>query len=406
MLYNIPVRAQQYSRNIPLIFLSQVLYSLMLYAPTWVIFLQRNHGLSLLQVTLVDLAFWLTMAVTEVPTGVVADTFGRKTSVIIGLLLVMISALLFGLAPNFALLMLANMLWGLAVTFISGADLALFYDSLRELDRLSDYTRLRGLLSSAVLTATAAGNIVGGLVASVNLAVPFLVYAGVLVFAVLAMLWIKEPPREVNPDTGKAAGFLETLGIAWHAIRQNQLLFSAILYLSVLPLANTAIAITFIQPHLIAIGLPLAAFGLVSFAISLARIGGSAAAGTVEKRVGGTRYLRLAPLLVVLGLSGLAGLPGLWSLLGLALSLFVSVAARPIIERIILEHSPGLARATVLSIYNLIFRLLVSLLEPSAGLVGDSFGLSYALWFMTGVVAVSMALLLPGFLRRLNQEAK
>jgi MFS family permease len=378
----------------------------MLYMPTWVIFLQRDHGLSLLQVTLVDLAFWLTMVLTEVPTGVVADTLGRKASVIIGMLLVIGSALLFGLAPNFALLMLANILWGVAVTFISGADLALFYDSLRELDRLGEYTRLRGLLSSAALAATAAGNILGGLLASLNLALPFLVYAGVLVFAVMAMLGIKEPPREANPATGKAAGFRETLSIAWHAVRQNQILSRAILYLSVLPLANTAIAITFIQPHLLAIGLPLAAFGLVNFGISLVRIGGSAVAGKVEERVGGIRYLALAPLLVVLGLSGLAGLPGLWSLLGLVLSVFASVAVRPIIEGIILKHSPGLARATVLSINNLIFRLLMSVMEPSAGLVGDTFGLSYALWFMTAVVAVGMGLFLPGFLRRLNQEAK
>lgn len=376
----------------------------MLYAPTWVIFLQRDHGLSLLQITLVDLAFWLTMALTEVPTGAVADTFGRKTSITIGMLLVMFSALLFGMAPNFPLLMLANILWGMAVTFISGADLALFYDSLRELGRLTDYTRLRGLLSSAVLTATAVGNILGGLVASINLALPFIIYADVLALTVPVMLWIKEPPREANPETGKAASFLETLSIAWYAIRQNKQLFRSILYLSVLPLANTAIAITFIQPHLTAIGLPLAAFGLVSFAITMARVGGSAAAGTLEKRVGGARYLKLAPLFVVLGLSGLAGLPGLWSLVGLGLSLFVSISARPIIERIILENSPGLARATVLSIYNLIFRLLVSMLEPSAGLVGDTFGLSSALWFMTAVVAVGMALLMPGFLRHLNHK--
>lgn len=378
----------------------------MLYMPTWVIFLQRDHGLSLLQVTLVDLAFWMAMVLTEVPTGVVADIFGRKTSIIIGMLLVIIAALLFGLAPNFPLLMLANILWGVAVTFISGADLALFYDSLRELDRVSEYTRLRGMLSSAVLTATAFGNILGGLMASLNLALPFLVYAGVLVIAVLAMLWIKEPPREANPDTGKPAGFLETLVIAWHAIRQNQVLYRALLYMSILPLANAAIAITFIQPHLLSIGLPLAAFGLVNFAISLARIGGSAAAGTVEKRLGGTLYMALAPLLVVLGLSGLAGLPGLWSLLGLMLSLAASVAARPIIERIILKHSPGLARATILSISNLIFRLMMAVMEPSAGLVGDSYGLSYALWFMTGVVAVGMALVLPGFLRRLKQHTQ
>jgi MFS family permease len=102
----------------------------MLFMPVWVIFLQQKHNLSLTQVSLLDSAFWLTMVLTEMPTGVVADTLGRKNSQIIGMILSTSALLLFGFAPNYPLLILANSFWAFAITFISGADLAFLYETL------------------------------------------------------------------------------------------------------------------------------------------------------------------------------------------------------------------------------------------------------------------------------------
>ncbi len=124
-----------YERNIPKFLIYQALSNFMLFLPVWVIFLQQKHDLSLTQVTLLNSAFWLTMVFTEVPTGAVADTLGRKQSQIIGMALSTGSLLLFALAPNYPLLLLANSLWAFAITFISGADLAFFYDTLRESGR-------------------------------------------------------------------------------------------------------------------------------------------------------------------------------------------------------------------------------------------------------------------------------
>jgi len=90
-----------YENNILKFFIYQALYNFMLFMPVWVIFLQDKHGLSLTQVTLLDSAFWMTMVLTEVPTGAVADTLGRKHSQIIGMLLSTGSLLLFGFAPNY-----------------------------------------------------------------------------------------------------------------------------------------------------------------------------------------------------------------------------------------------------------------------------------------------------------------
>lgn len=396
--------ASRYARNLPLFFLSQALYQCMLFLPTWVIFLQRSHGLSLTQVTLVDLAFWLTMALTEVPTGAVADTLGRKASLLIGTLLCIGSVLLFALAPTFALLMLANSLWGIAMTFLSGADLALFYDTLRELGRTAEYTRLRGLLTSVTLTAGALGNILGGVLAVNNLVTPFLAYAGLLLLTLLVQLGLVEPPRETQPGASHPPGFVATLRLAVAAVRDNPALRYTILYANLLPLANLAITVTFIQPHMQQIGLPLAAFGLVTFGFSLVRIAAASSAGWLVERLGQRRLLLLAPLLVTLGLAGLAGLPGLASLAALGAGLFAAGAARPLLEQIILEHAPGMARASVLSIDNLVFRLLLAGIEPGGGLVGDLLGLRAAFWLFALGTGLVLAWVLPGLLRTIRVE--
>ena len=137
-----------YETNITRFLVTRALSNAMFFLPIWVIFVQEKHGLDLVQATLLDSAFWLTMAVTEVPTGAVADTLGRKQSYAIGVGLSILGLLLFALAPTYPLLLIGNSLWALALTFSSGADLAFFYDSLRELGRSAEYPRFRSLVAA------------------------------------------------------------------------------------------------------------------------------------------------------------------------------------------------------------------------------------------------------------------
>ena len=54
--------SHSYAGNVPKYFIYGALYNFMLFFPVWVIFLQETRGLTLPQVTFVDVAFWLTTA--------------------------------------------------------------------------------------------------------------------------------------------------------------------------------------------------------------------------------------------------------------------------------------------------------------------------------------------------------
>jgi len=60
------------------------LMNLQLWWPIWVIYLQRSRGLSLTQITLLDTPFFLLIVLSEVPTGAIADRFGRRVSLMLG----------------------------------------------------------------------------------------------------------------------------------------------------------------------------------------------------------------------------------------------------------------------------------------------------------------------------------
>lgn len=395
---------RSYYGNIPKFFVFYALYNLMFFMPVWVIFLQERHAITLTQVTLVDFAFWITMAVTEVPTGAVADTIGRKPSLLIGVLLAVGSVLLFGLAPTYPLLLLANSLWGIAITFISGADMAFFYDTLQVIGQEKEYPRLRGYLSAVGLVAVGASSILGGFLATWQLSSPFLFYAGALVFAGFVVLMLIEPPGLSSAGTGKRQRYADILRGAFGAIHRLPALRYVLVYSNVLPLAGAAIMITFIQPHAIAIGVPLASLGILSFGLTLFRILGSTRSGRYVRRFGEWGSLVLGAVLVVSGVFGLGAFPTLVGVGLFALAAFASAATRPLIETLLLRQVPATVRATILSVDNLIFRVLLAFLELGAGIAADVYGLPAAFMLMAVVVGIILYFLLTSWRRIWGQE--
>jgi DHA3 family tetracycline resistance protein-like MFS transporter len=88
--------------------------------------------LSPLQLVLVGTTLELTVLLCEVPTGIVADVYSRRLSIIIGFCLIGAGFLLEGLVPLFATILLAQVLWGLGYTFTSGATQAWLSDEIGE----------------------------------------------------------------------------------------------------------------------------------------------------------------------------------------------------------------------------------------------------------------------------------
>ena len=100
----------------------------------WVV----DADLSPLQLVLLGTALEVSVLLGEVPTGVVADTFSRKWSLVISQIIMAIGIILSGLTVAFVPLLISQVLWGLGWTFTSGADVAWVTDELAHAGRAND----------------------------------------------------------------------------------------------------------------------------------------------------------------------------------------------------------------------------------------------------------------------------
>jgi DHA3 family tetracycline resistance protein-like MFS transporter len=87
-------------------------------------------GLNPLQLVLVGTTLETTVFLFELPTGVVADVYSRRLSVIIGFFVIGLGFLIEGSFPVFAAVLLAQVVWGFGWTFISGARSAWITDEV------------------------------------------------------------------------------------------------------------------------------------------------------------------------------------------------------------------------------------------------------------------------------------
>ena len=92
--------------------------------------------LSAFQLVFLGTAMELTVLLSEVPTGVIADTVSRKWSIVISHVLMGLGMLVTGFVTAFGALVIAQMLWGFGWTFSSGADVAWVTDELDDPSRI------------------------------------------------------------------------------------------------------------------------------------------------------------------------------------------------------------------------------------------------------------------------------
>lgn len=175
-----------------------------------------DAGLSNLEAFAANAFFTAGMVVFEVPTGVIADTVGRRASYLLGTVTLAASTALYWLmwvwsAPFWAWAAVSVLL-GLGFTFFSGAVEAWLVDALRA----SGYTgELEPVFAKGLVVSGAAmllGSVAGGVIAqATNLGVPFLLRAGVLL-AMFVVAFVLMRDLGFTPDRSeRPLGALRTL---------------------------------------------------------------------------------------------------------------------------------------------------------------------------------------------------
>ena len=99
--------------------------------PIIVLFFQE-HGLTITQVMILQSIYSLAVAIFEIPSGYIADIFGRKKTIVLSTIFTFIGYVIFSLYGGFYSFAIAQILVGIGGSLMSGSDSALIYDTLIE----------------------------------------------------------------------------------------------------------------------------------------------------------------------------------------------------------------------------------------------------------------------------------
>jgi len=359
-----------------------------------------DAGLDNTEAFAANAAFTLGMVLFEIPTGVVADTRGRRFSFLLGTLTLLASTLLYwwmwvARAP-FVGWVLASVLIGLGFTFFSGATEAWLVDALADAGWTEGLETVFGHAQVASGVAMLVGSVLGGVIAQAsNLGVPYLIRSGVLLLAaVLAWRFMRDrgftPDRSARP--GKAVRDVLAGSI------ENGLRNPPVRWLMVAAPFTAGVGVYVfyaLQPYLLQLAGDPGAYSIAGAAAALAA-GAQIVGGLLVPRL--RRRFRRRTDAVLLGtllgvglLIGLGVAPNLWTALALvAVWSFSWAVVGPLRQSFLNGEIPSAQRATVLSFDSLMGSAGGVVVQPALGRVADVSGYAASYLVSAGIQAVAL----------------
>jgi MFS family permease len=379
------------TRDLGLFQLYRFLSTPYLFAPVLMVFF-AGRGLTITQITLLNTVYCVTAMLFEVPTGLLADRWGRKRAMVLGSLMMAAGCALDWVGRGFATFAVGESLLALGMTLTSGADSAYLYDLLLDAGREREYRRREGAASAAKLVGAALALAAGGWLARRDVSATYLATAGLCLLASVTAALLREPrahlrvlPPWQGVATRRAAPILGAMFAAARTALSHRPLRFAILF-STLIFTLVRMSIYVHQPYLSAAGFELPSVGAIMAVLSLVAALGAHRIDAVRRRVGERALVVGLPLVLALSYLVLGHSVASW---GVALLVVQSLAngiysplSKELLNREIVDSAQ---RATVLSVESMVRRLAFGGFAPLAGAAMDAGGLAGGLYACAGL---------------------
>jgi MFS family permease len=206
----------------------------------------------------------LTILLFELPSGILADQYGRKWLIFGGNLAMIGLACLFGFGSGgLFLLLIISILNGSEFSFRSGSDIAFLYDNLVHLNRDHEYIKIKGRISAISMGIGLIMVILGGLIFTNNPRLPYWIWIGMTIVGSFFTLLLYEPKQSKTAEK-PTQGFnfkWKSLGFSIRQVFHTKLLLWLTLFGAVSWTFFEGYADIYSQAHLIAFDFPPAYIG-------------------------------------------------------------------------------------------------------------------------------------------------
>lgn len=398
------MNAQQANRNANLLYGYSFAWMFIPIIPVLVPYMTR-HGLSMQEFFELQAIFGLAVAILEVPSGYLADLWGRKRTMMIGAVFSGIGFSLLLFCGSYLEFLFFELALAVSLSMNSGADLSLLYDSLT-----SGEDGEREILQNAIskkhfltLSAEAISAVLGGWLAAVSLrgAALATAFAGWAPLALL--LFVREAPVDKMQTREHWVNLKKITNHIFASERFLRMIFVNFVVWSL----STFCAVWLLQRHWQANEVDMTHFGYIWATLQLVAAFTGRYAIRIEKFFGTKPLLLLNSALPVVGYVGL-GLTGALGAVAFAFTFYVSRGLTQVIFSEALNwRVPSQFRATVNSLVGLFMRLIFFVVGPVIGILIDRYDTQTAALALAASFALCFfCLFLPMALHLQNSDAR
>jgi len=343
--------------------------------PIIVLFFQEN-GLTLMEVMILQSVYSFTVGITEIPSGYLADYFGRRNSIIFSTIFTFGGYLIFCNFTGFDMFVMAQILVSIGGSLMSGADSAIIYDTLLETDNEKQYTKIEGKTYAIGNFSEAIAGLIGGVLATSSLLLPIQVQTSILFFTIPIAFSLVEPSLQMENKIEK--GFSPILKVVKHSLFENLKLRWLIIYSSIMGVATLSAA-WLAQPFFKSLDIPLFYYGILWAALNITAGISSYSSHEKEEKYNTNNLLSKLALFMSISFLMVYFLPNYFGLIFIFIIYYLRGIVTPLLKNQININTTSNVRATVMSVRSFILRISFAIVAPILGYLADnkSLGSSY-----------------------------
>ncbi|MBT4384357.1 MFS transporter [Candidatus Peregrinibacteria bacterium] len=363
--------------------------------PVIVLFWQDN-GLSLTQVMILQSLFSIILIAFEVPSGYLADVYGRKKTFTWSAVFILSSVIAYSIGSGFLTFLISESLMAVGLSLLSGADSAFLYDTLKQLGREKEYKQIWGKRIFYGVFLMAILNLLGGWLASYELR--YIWYAAIIptLLMLLMSFTLHEPERS---KLIYKKGYLHTLRTIIHEEILNKPKLKWLIIYTGITFSFFHGAFWFYQPIFEITGVEIVYYGAIFAGFNVVSGLVSRYAYRIESFMGKKLTLISLTVLSGLGIILMSRILFLFTFLFILLHQFVRGMYHVVVSDYINELTDSSIRATVLSAQSLFARFFYAMLIPFLGLAADIYSVPQMLFVMGITALVSGGIVLLGLHR-------
>jgi len=298
-------------------------------------------GLNFFQISLFIAVTSISVAIFEIPTGLIADRYSRKWAIFFGELIGIVFWLSVIFIRNFAWFMVWAFLSGVSYSLVSSAFVSMVYDNLKSQGREDEFKKIQANYRSIAEISMFAGGVLSGFVASISFSVAIALTVIAYLIGLLFLILIRECRHSRKEKKEK---IIENFKNAYRYIKERSALGTLIILLVYVNVILVTV-LPYMQAYIYFIIPSLPVVSIIASLIDLSSVGGYKIAYRFDAR----RFLNYSPFVV----SGLIILIGVYhtlpSLIFLAIAEVIGAAFYVVWQSEFQKNVPSSKRALLTS---------------------------------------------------------